>query len=392
MRDLHTLNLSQFDIDIARQLSNIPRLRSLSINAPYLNSNDPTFNEALSLFAKYPLESLSIQTCHPLTNKGLSTFAECPIKNLSIEHCTQITDEAILALSRCPISSFSIRSCSRISEEGLLSLASHPIKSLTINDMGNITDRALSRFAKRSLTSLSIIWCNKITNEGILSFADCLLTNLDLDDSPITDATLSSFARCPLTTVSLLRCNEITDTGLLSLVGCPIESLFIRLCERITDAALSIFAKSLTRKQNPYDPDYHLNATPLDQIQESLAYHPQSALGIFYQAVLQNAPNLEELFSRLTPHDRGLICYETWVEGGRPQEDGWGERHLFDPQMNRCEVVKRAIRKKLSQAPDLNAVYGRIFVLAGSPQTNDPRYGRNHAIVNLCRLADALDH
>jgi hypothetical protein len=131
----------------------------------------------------------------------------------------------------------------------------------------------------------------------------------------------------------------------------------------------------------------------------TIVARPQSSLGKFYQAV-QRAAVLEEsdphhlrsLFSQLAQEDQTWICHRLWQMKGRPMEERWGETHLLDDMRYLYRMVGSLIDKKLwDLSHGRNEVFGLVYELAGSPQTDDFQWGEHHYQRQLCILADALD-
>jgi hypothetical protein len=245
----------------------------------------------------------------------------------------------------------------RLTDEGMKDLSALPcLKTLTLFGCPSLTHTAITYLSScRSLTTLALGENSR--------WGDDTITALDQISSLQHFAYLGEFGM--LTDKGYMR---MIKKWPLSLSDAPFQKEFVHLNTHVSLAIL--------RHQH---------------IHESLAYRPSSSLGKFYQAVLQEADNVQALFDTLEASDRNLIFYYTWEHGGKPEEAGWAERHLFAPETNRHVIMKQAILGKLAQTQDKNPVYGRIWELAGQPRTPDPRYGENHARTNLCRLADALD-
>ncbi len=137
-------------------------------------------------------------------------------------------------------------------------------------------------------------------------------------------------------------------------------------------------------------------------------YPSQFPIAKLYQAIMENK-NLEELkeiFLSLAPHDRELILQI--IQENKPYSNPEcqpalrfsGIHSLTSIQIEKAfanpddfyRAVQQSILKKLKHLPteQKNAVYGKIYDLAGRPATQDGKWGQTHALENIPRLADAL--
>ncbi len=130
---------------------------------------------------------------------------------------------------------------------------------------------------------------------------------------------------------------------------------------------------------------------------ESTTYQSSSNFAKLYQSILQrkSKEQIQSLFYSLAPADRNLIFEMVWLGAGSPKTEDlqWGEHHVFGDPIRFFHAVRHAISMKLERLSQdqKDQVYGNIYRLAGNPATKDGRWGEHHALINLSRLADAMD-
>jgi len=126
-------------------------------------------------------------------------------------------------------------------------------------------------------------------------------------------------------------------------------------------------------------------------------YPANTTLARVYKNVLQVqnfTKELKQVFANLSQEEKNLIYKHVYLCAGSPQTDDlqWGEHQVFE----NFDVFGRAVRaaglEKFNSLTmdEKNIVYGRIYDLAGKPQTTDPQWGENNAMNNLSRLFDAI--
>jgi hypothetical protein len=134
----------------------------------------------------------------------------------------------------------------------------------------------------------------------------------------------------------------------------------------------------------------------IKQFKEELNFVISSPLAKLYQAIMRRT-DLEETkraFYRLSYEDQCLIFKKIFPLSGdlQTKDRQWGKHHLFDNMDIFYRSVRDAVISKYEGLnPEAkNTLEGEIYRLAGSPSTNDAEWGKNHALENLLRLADAV--
>jgi len=97
----------------------------------------------------------------------------------------------------------------------------------------------------------------------------------------------------------------------------------------------------------------------------------------------------------LSDEDRINIHYHVWELHGKPidpSDDDWGNTHLFDSIPIFDQAVQQALKAKFNGIPNdqQNQIFGEVYRLAGSPHSDDPIWGENHAFDDIPRLATAM--
>ncbi|MBS0653735.1 MAG: hypothetical protein JSR39_09480 [Verrucomicrobia bacterium] len=98
---------------------------------------------------------------------------------------------------------------------------------------------------------------------------------------------------------------------------------------------------------------------------------------------------------KLSDEDRINIHYHVWELHGKPidpSDHDWGNTHLFDSIPIFDQAVQQALKAKFNGIPkdQQNQIFGEVFRLAGSPHSDDPVWGENHAFDDIPRLATAM--
>jgi hypothetical protein len=164
--------------------------------------------------------------------------------------------------------------------------------------------------------------------------------------------------------------------------------------------------KKLSIEQNPllFIPEEILSSshyalfsnTTIKQFKRELNFSSSFPLAKLYQAIMRRT-NLEEIrngFDCLFLEDKYLVFGMVFHVSGSPQTEDlqWGEHHLFDDM----DIFYRSVREMIiKKYEDLNPevkkrVESAIYQLAGRPPTTDRQWGKSHALENLPRLADTM--
>ena len=140
---------------------------------------------------------------------------------------------------------------------------------------------------------------------------------------------------------------------------------------------------------------------------EQKKYPCQTPLAKLYQAIMkkESSTGLKEVFLSLDPKDRKLILDiienktnsslhsqpAVRLSGMQPLSLIQTQKAFANPD-HFYLAVQQSILKKLSSltTEQKNKVYHKIYELAGSPATEDKRWGETHVMDNIPRLADAI--
>lgn len=107
-----------------------------------------------------------------------------------------------------------------------------------------------------------------------------------------------------------------------------------------------------------------------------------------------------EIFGRLSTDDENSLLQHVWDLS--PDKDltledpeaqlRWAREHRLSNLRILGQAAQQFIIQKYNELPgdEKSAVNGRIYELAGSPETSDPVWGEHHALDSLSRLAAAL--
>jgi hypothetical protein len=139
------------------------------------------------------------------------------------------------------------------------------------------------------------------------------------------------------------------------------------------------------------------------------SYAGESSLAQFYQLVgsqptpsdVQRVPeNMQSAFSQLPEAMRNAIFGCVWVEAGSPQtgDSQWGGTHAFDDMRIFCRALHRYVRDLYNSlnVGQRNAVFGHVYDLArrepGAESFNFDihNWGELNARVHILRLIDAM--
>ncbi len=112
----------------------------------------------------------------------------------------------------------------------------------------------------------------------------------------------------------------------------------------------------------------------------------------------------KEAFKRLKIQDKNLIfecLYNVYQKQYRTndfleeskKDPQWGEHHIFEDMEKFCKAVSLAVDTKFTRLSknQKDAVYGKIYELAGRPKVPDSQWGERHAFDEVLRLVDAMD-
>lgn len=282
-------------------------------------------------------------SCWPLTDEVVTTLTQSctKLRVLNLMQCVLITDKSIRAISQnCPnLTGLNIMDCMSLTD--ISSLKGH-IKHLTLRNCQNITDASVIAFSKncKELENIDITLCSKLTDASIVALCD----------------------NCPnLKTIEMQWCVSFTDISIRALLKRP-----------------EIVASG------------NLIATKVWQLRQ-LPYEAASPLGLVYYKVLTQKHAVKQMkkiiCDLLEKADKKLsnLVYAKFPKGS----DTWSKANILDLLLAHLSLALPNYIQRLPQ-DQKNRVYASIYRLAGSPQTDDPRWGEHHAIKNLIRLADAL--
>jgi hypothetical protein len=109
---------------------------------------------------------------------------------------------------------------------------------------------------------------------------------------------------------------------------------------------------------------------------------------------------VREAFLQLPDAIKNTVFGKVWVEADCPPTDDprWGETHAFEDISRFYGALKRYVKEGFEALSDgqKNTVYGHVYNLARNAQGSeaidfsDPEWGRTHAFDNILRLIDAM--
>lgn len=361
-------------------------------------------NSVIEIARSYPLlEIIDLSNCRDLTNNSLIRLAQsCPrLTNINCRNCKMLTDASLMQIAvSCPLlKSIDFSFCARITDASVLQLTlSCPLLThILLGYCPLITDDSVSQIAQTypNLESIKLSRCEGITDDSVMLIAQRCprLSRIALDHCEITDAAVFELAqRCPhLTTIDMFGCLELTDASICRVaVNCTrLIRIDIGDSPNLSDVSWWMLAKNAS--QLILDE----NDEKIRFFRQELAYRPNSHLGHLYHSVITQSPlaAIQKLLSGVQDQEiLNLIHFHAWDLAGRPDGANWGSLHVLDDMNGFFIALRRSIEDRLKQLPEQekNGIYGSIYRLAGSPQTDDPQWGEHHAADNLARLADAL--
>jgi hypothetical protein len=149
-----------------------------------------------------------------------------------------------------------------------------------------------------------------------------------------------------------------------------------------------------------YPEDCNLEA--LGTMRTFYGYASESPLAQLYQLIAGNASleNVQSAFSQLPDCLKNALFGCVWVEAGSPNvgDPQWAEHHAFDDMQILGRALKRYVRESFEalSVDQRNAVYHHVYDLArrepGAENVNfdSPAWGEEHAGEHILRLIDAM--
>jgi hypothetical protein len=150
-------------------------------------------------------------------------------------------------------------------------------------------------------------------------------------------------------------------------------------------------------------PDMDQNDLPilLSKMKIFREYVCRSEFAKLCQVLVTNDDSkIQEAFKTLKAEDKNLIyqcVYElSWILKGGPfnlSYPQWTEQQAFEDMGLFCHAVAHAVWEKFDRLSDdqSNAVFGKVYELADSPQTSNPTWGEENAFDEVLRFVDAMD-
>jgi leucine-rich repeat protein SHOC2 len=243
------------------------------------------------------------------------------------------------------------------------------VKNLSKLQMIRLATNRFSSFPE-VLTSLYSLTQLMLTENRIISIPDTILrltqlTAIALEDNPLIVVPYNVLGSSNV----LIKNNSISQLQRESRF--PPASPLAKLYRSILQSSQSYFDKAIKTAK--------------------------SYISIIYPTFSEPTPEekIKTLFSSSLPTaDQNLIFEMVWFYAGSQTTDDsqWGEHHVFEEMERFYLSVRKAITTKLERLPQekKNMVYGKVWELAGKPNTRDRQWGEHNALNNLTRLADAL--
>lgn len=375
------------------------------------------------------LTSIKLGDRHISSNTLALLGKNCP--QLTAVHLRSKSGKEILTIvpNWPSLTEVHLESCGDIeTPEALTALNTHcpKIKKIILNKCKHFfTDNAIISLVKGypQLTSLSLIHSDafhppdlRVTDTAILAIGQSCknLTEVRFSGfSNISIGVMSLLQNCErLTSIDLSDCPNITHSVVKSIVKlCP-GLVFINLKNtRVRGPAIFDLAVQFPRLRITSD----ISEERLNLFKRESHFLPQSFLGKLYYASLRyekSPEGLDILLNQIKDKKFIDLVYDHICQFScRTLNRNWIEK-TYD-KYNTCKLangyvastetynqlrntfflaLQRSIIMYFNQLPlaQKNALYVRIYQLAGSPATKDPRWGEHHAKDNTARLAEAL--
>lgn len=331
----------------------------------------------ISFFRRFPnLESLNLFFCNLHNNKTIAVInalgESChSLRSLDLSGWQTLTDDSVETLSQscADLTELSLSTCVNISDDSIRAIGQNcpKLASLDLQGCTNLTNACIP-FLSENLTHLNLFNCHLITDDGIVMLS----------------------RRCKgLKSLNISQCMQLTDRSIqIVCLNCPaLTDLYMDGLASLADGPLT----ALIKRPDLRFSGHHIVNKKVEQMRQP-RYQPVSPLGqVYHQLLFQEKPakdtkkRIHALLQKV--QDKKLVDL---VYAPYPKEsEAWKKENFLDTLFS---YVSNVLTKHLWQLSpeERNRVYGTIYRLAGSPKTDDPKWGEHHAAENLARLADAF--
>lgn len=396
---IRAIDVAQLTISAHHELPNIglyfPGLQSINLRWTAFNEDDFTqFVKICAGLKKINLRGINGQG---VTDSMLNTLAA---------NCRQLEDVELSAnyiLSEAGIIAFLERCPHLISVD------------LSLTKVTDATIEALVKHCpqlKHVVLGGSHFWASvqKVSDAGIVSLLKGCpkLESLDVSNLHFTGAVLQGLAEFG---------SNLIDVNLTNIVCLDKDYLVNRKAFRaflhkasnlkkvvFTNAHTDNFFRDAIRDLLKWGVKIELGSMNtsyyVEELQRIFAYRPKTLLGKLYQAVTWHFVPLEEdiaeiktFLNQIDKPFRDRIFFHVWDIAKQPKgSDNWGELHALDSLVSLDRALIKSLKGHLDSLSndEKNRVYGNIYRLAGSPDTDDPEWGKTHCFDDMSRLADAI--
>jgi hypothetical protein len=245
----------------------------------------------------------------------------------------------------------------------------------------------LSRLQRLSIHHNHLNSLHERTFNGLVALQEISLATNHLISLPET-----LFQGLPMLRVISLSRNRLVSLPERLFQGLPsLQQLFLHFNPQLM-LSLEVFLDEQVIKNH---------ITFLETMRTFYNYVCESSLARVYQLVAGNASpeDVQRAFTQLPETVRNALFGWIWMEAGSPNvgDPQWGENHAFDDMQILGRALKRYVRERFDNLSDeRNAIYGHVYDLArrepGAENINfdSPQWGEEHAREHILRLIDAM--